>query len=68
MKKAFTKKELDEFRRLVEMAESPVQMDRINSRLEQPKFIEKHGREKCDLMFKVLCRELTTSESVPSAE
>lgn len=67
MKKAFTKKELDEFRRLVEMAESPVQMDRINSRLEQPKFIEKHGREKCDLMFKVLVRELQKSKNARSA-
>ena len=57
-KKAFTKKELDEFRKLVEMAESPRQMDRINARLEQPKFVEKHGKEKCDLMFKVLLREV----------
>ena len=54
-KKPYTVAEYRKFKRLVEMAESRVQMDRINSRLQMPKFIEEVGREKCDLMFKVLC-------------
>jgi hypothetical protein len=56
----YTKKELAEFRRLVRKAESQRQMDRIEARLEQPKFIEKHGREKCDAMFEELMREWRT--------
>lgn len=53
--KPYTAAEFRKFKRLVEMAESRVQMDRINARFEQKKFIEQVGREKCDLMFKVLC-------------
>jgi hypothetical protein len=53
----YTKSELDEFRRLVELGESLRQMDRIESRLELPKFIERVGREKCEGMFKELQRE-----------
>ena len=50
----YTDEEISEFETLVLMGESQDQMDRINSRLEMPLFIEKHGREKCDLMFKAI--------------
>lgn len=55
--KPYTQTEYRRFKRLVEMAESRVQMDRINSRLEMPRFIEEVGREKCDLMFAELCKK-----------
>jgi hypothetical protein len=54
----YTKSELNEFRKLVEMAESHDQMDRINSRFDMPKFIERVGKEKCDTMFEVLKKEI----------
>jgi len=50
----YTKDELDEFRRLVEKGESIDQLDRIQSRLAMPHFVERVGREKCNEMFKVL--------------
>lgn len=50
----YTKDEFNEFERLVKLSESWNQMDRISSRFTMPKFIEKHGRAKCDAMFKVL--------------
>ena len=53
----YTKKEYAEFKRLVLMEESLRQMDRIISRLEMPKFIDRVGREKCDLMFEELKKE-----------
>jgi hypothetical protein len=53
----FTKEELDEFRVLVEKGESRQQMDRIESRLDMPKFIERVGRDKCNAMFEVLKKE-----------
>jgi hypothetical protein len=53
----FTSEELKEFRTLVEMGESPRQVDRIQSRLQMPNFIERVGREKCDAMFVVLKAE-----------
>lgn len=53
----FTDDELNEFRDLVEAAESRSQTERIRSRLEMPKFIERVGREKCDAMFEVLKTE-----------
>jgi hypothetical protein len=56
----YTQKELKEFRRLVELGESLQQMDRIESRLEMPKFIERVGREKCDAMFEQLKREVSS--------
>ena len=56
-KKPYTRKEYNEFKRLVMLAESIRQMDRIKARLEQPKFIERVGREKCDLMFEELKKE-----------
>ena len=53
-KKPYTKAEYKEFSRLVRLAESSRQIDRIKARLEQPKFIERVGKEKCDLMFEAL--------------
>lgn len=47
----YTKEEFAEFFRLVNMSGSASQMDRISSRLDMPKFIERVGREKCDIMF-----------------
>lgn len=55
---SYTKDQLDRFRELVELGESPRQMDRINSRMEMPEFIELVGRETCEEMFEVLKREL----------
>jgi len=54
----YTEEELKEFRRLVQMGESSRQIDRIVSRLEMPRFIEKVGRQKCDAMFEVLKTEI----------
>ena len=56
----YTDEELNEFRRLVELSESINQMDRIESRLEMPRFIERVGRDKCDAMFEVLKKELNS--------
>lgn len=53
----YTKAELDEFRKLVQAAESLRQMDRIHARFEQPKFIARVGKEKCDAMYEVLKKE-----------
>ena len=54
----YTQEELKEFRRLVQLGESSRQTDRIESRLEIPRFIEKVGRQKCDAMFEVLKTEI----------
>lgn len=51
MKKTWTANELLEFERLVDLAGSRNQMDRITSRVEMPAFIEKHGKPKCDSMW-----------------
>lgn len=48
---SWTKAEITEFDRLVEMTSSRDQVTRIKARMEMPKFIEKHGKEKCDAMF-----------------
>lgn len=48
-KKGYTKDEYRRFKKLVEMGESRVQMDRINSRLQMPAFIEEVGRAKCNV-------------------
>lgn len=47
----WTPEELAEFKRLVKWSSSRHQMDRINSRIEMPKFIATHGKEKCDAMW-----------------
>jgi len=53
----YTKVEFAKFKKLVEMAESQDQMDRIRSGLDMPKFVETTGKEKCDYMFIELCKE-----------
>jgi hypothetical protein len=53
----YTKEEFKQFKRLVEMQESPIQITRITGRLDMQKFIEKVGKEKCDVMFTDLCKK-----------
>jgi hypothetical protein len=52
----WTSAEYRKFKQLVDLAGSLRQMDRITARLEMPKFIERVGKEKCDLMFAFMCR------------
>lgn len=47
----WTDEELADFDRLTWLSSSSRQVDRIESRIEMPKFIEKHGMEKCNAMF-----------------
>jgi hypothetical protein len=54
MEITWTDEEIKEFDMLVDMASSPSQLERIEARLSMPKFIEKHGKEKCDAMFSFL--------------
>jgi hypothetical protein len=54
----YTEEELNEFRDLVEAGESQRQTERIRSRMDMAKFIQKVGREKCDAMFEVLNQEI----------
>ena len=54
----YTTAELNQFRRLVRMAESPNQINRIAARVQQPEFIERHGKSKCDAMYAVLLKEI----------
>lgn len=54
MTTTWTDEELKEFNRLIELSGSRDQMDRIHSRIEMPKFITKHGKEKCDAMWAFL--------------
>lgn len=53
----FTEEQYQEFKGLVEMTSSRDQMDRINARVNMPKFIEKHTKALCDEMYKRLCKE-----------
>jgi hypothetical protein len=50
----WTADELKRFKRLADLSGSPRQMDRIESRIEMPKFVKEHGKEKCDAMWKHL--------------
>lgn len=61
MKRNFTKDQFSEFFRLVNMSGSSDQMDRINSRLDMPKFINEVGRETCDRMYKLITDGKTPS-------
>ena len=47
----YTKDELKEFDRLTNELSSHNQVARIGARMDIKKFIEKHGKEKCDAMF-----------------
>lgn len=53
----YSKDELREFERLVDMASSRDQMERIEARLGQREFVAKHGKEKCDAMWAEIQRE-----------
>jgi hypothetical protein len=53
----YTREQYAEFRQLVLLAESIRQMDRIEARLQQPKFIARVGQDVCDLMFEELKKE-----------
>lgn len=48
---AYTPEELSEFDLLLTMTESQNQLTRIEGRGRLKKFIEKHSKEKCDVMF-----------------
>lgn len=50
----FTREQFGKFFKLVNMGCSSDQMDRINSRLDMPKFIKEVGRDKCDEMYKLI--------------
>lgn len=64
----FTKEEFAEFFRLVNMSDSPSQMDRINSRLEMPGFVRKTGRDKCDRMWELISGGVTPSTLILEGE
>ena len=53
----YTREQYAEFKRLVFLAESIRQMDRIEARLQQPHFIATVGQDVCDLMFEELKKE-----------
>lgn len=61
MKRNFTKEQFSEFFRLVNMSGSSDQMDRINSRLDMPKFIRETGRKECDEMYNLIADGVTPS-------
>ncbi len=54
-KRNYTPQQYRRFKKLVELAESQNQVDRITARFEQPKFIKEVGKEICDEMFARLC-------------
>lgn len=61
----FTETEFKQFFRLVNMSGSANQMDRINSRLEMPKFIESVGRKTCDKMWSLINQGVTLETLKP---
>ena len=52
----WTPEELREFDDLTMKLSSKRQMDRIEARLDLPKFMERVGKEKCDAMFAYLMK------------
>ena len=50
----FPKEQFTKFFRLVTMSGSGNQMDRINARLDMPKFVAETGRDKCNEMWKLI--------------
>lgn len=52
----YTDAELRQFDMLTNRLSSPNQLTRLDARFQMPKFIAKHGKEKCDAMFEVLKR------------
>jgi hypothetical protein len=59
----YSKKLLAEFDRLTSRLSSLNQLERIEARLEMPRFVEKHGKEVCDAMFAVLTKRDNRSRS-----
>lgn len=47
----WTKEELKQFDKLVDLVSSRNQLTRIAARLDMDKFIKEHGKEKCDAMW-----------------
>ena len=54
--KPYTDAELRRFDLLTLKLSSPNQLHRIEARMTIKKYIEEHGKEKCDAMFEVLKR------------
>jgi hypothetical protein len=52
--KGYTDAELVEFTRLVGLLDSSNQVDQAEGRMDMPKFVDLHGKDKCDLMFLTL--------------
>lgn len=50
----WTEEELRDFDGLIDQVSSRNQLERITGRIDMNKFIGKHGKEKCDAMFKHL--------------
>jgi hypothetical protein len=53
----YTEGELKKFRKLVNGVSSRDQMERINSRLDMRRFVDRVGKEKCDAMFAQIEKE-----------
>lgn len=47
----WTPEELKEFDRLIDMTSSRDQVQRISGRMDMRKFVDKHGKEKCDAIW-----------------
>lgn len=50
----WTEEELREFDSLVDGVSSRSNLERIAARIDMNKFVEQHGKEKCDAMFAFL--------------
>lgn len=50
----YTEEEFKEFDRITMSQSSLSNLERIMARLDLSKFVEKHGREKCDAMWEVI--------------
>lgn len=61
----FTRKQFNDFFRLVQMSGSAHQMDRINSRLDMPAFIKATGRANCDAMYELISGGVTPTTLNP---
>jgi len=57
MSNSWTEEEFEEFAHISDNLSSPDQCDRIGARMDMPRFVEKHGKEKCDLMFEELTKD-----------
>jgi hypothetical protein len=57
MNDVWTKEEIEEFDKLLNMTASRNQLKRINGRIDMNAFVKKHGKEKCDAMFAHLAKK-----------